>query len=69
MSSFTYLMYLNVVTMIPNFIKENHEGLNTRWISVIISSYQISFLLGTPLVGKYAVKLGRLRVLLAGLVL
>ena len=65
----TFLLYLNVATLIPKFIEENHPRFNSAWVGVLISSYMVAYFISGLFVGKFSARFGRKRVIFIGVLI
>eukprot|EP00347_Sterkiella_histriomuscorum_P020522 403337480 len=59
-------LFLNVENILPTWIPENVTGLKALQISFILSAFELSQLLFSPLIGKYLDKVGRKNMILIG---
>ena len=61
--------YLNVVTLLPLYVKANHNVFSYLEIGILLSVYQIGFLCAAPFVGDNLSRVGRRRMILSGVTL
>jgi Na+/melibiose symporter-like transporter len=58
--------YLNVVSLVPIFMKENHSMFKETAIGILLSAYHFGFLLAAPVIGELAPKIGRKNLIVIG---
>ena len=63
------LLYLNIATLLPEFIEEKFPALDSLEVGIMFASYQIAFVLAAPLIGDKLQKFGRKRALYLSIVL
>ena len=63
------LTFMNIVSILPLYINENHKTINDTQVGVLLASYQVGFLLAAPIIGASLGSWGRRRTILIGMLL
>lgn len=60
---------MNISTLVPDYVEEEHPGISNLDVGILFSSYQLVFLIVAPILGDTLPKFGRRRAILVGSVL
>ena len=63
MNGTAFLLYTNVCVLLPMYILEEHPVFNGLAVGILFASYQITFILFAPIIGRYLASFGRRRAL------
>ena len=63
---FAQLLYLNIATLLPQFVEEHFPDLNSLEVGIMFAAYQIAFILCAPVVGDNLESMGRRSALFKG---
>ena len=60
------LIYMNVSTLVPDYVEDNHSKISSLAVGIMFASYQFVFLIVAPVLGDVLPKFGRRRAILYG---
>lgn len=63
------LVYMNISTLVPDYVKEEHQGISDLAVGILFASYQLVFLVVAPILGDTLPKFGRRRAIYVGSIL
>ena len=63
------LLYLNSVSLLPQYVADYYPQLNSLSVGILFSSYQIAFIIVAPFIGNNLAKFGRRRALFSAVIL
>ena len=63
------LLYLNSVSLLPQYVADYYPQLNSLSVGILFSSYQIAFIIVAPFIGNHLASFGRRRALFAAIIL
>ena len=56
---FSQLLYLNIATLLPQFVDDNFKDINSLEVGIMFAAYQIAFIIVAPLIGSKLDSIGR----------
>jgi len=65
----TQTLYLNISTFLPAFRKDHHPSINDGMVGIILSMFQLAYLIAAPFVGAFLGKIGRKTTIVIGYIL
>ena len=63
------MLYLNVASLLPQFVDSYHRKFNSLDVGILFASYQIAFLIIAPIIGENLTKYGRRRALYTSVII
>ena len=63
------MLYLNVASLLPQFVAAYHPRFNSLDVGILFSAYQVAFLIAAPFIGENLTKYGRRRALYTSVVI
>lgn len=57
---------MNVCTLVPDYVKDNHPNISSLAVGILFASYQLLILILAPILGDYLTVIGRRKTIIHG---